>query len=234
MTQPLSIVPSDNENALVRARRYLGKRQKDRADAQAALEQAVAQHRRVEKLMPNRQAITEKIQTLEKSQAVQIEQWAIAGEGDSPKLPHVAEIEELKKQLSDADIKAAGTKAALDRMIETIRAYQEDNARCIDQIRDAADRVLVELASEIAEELDPLEHRAALLRASLIALQRYFEMEGQRGRRVGDLGSVIARMIPSGPFQVAPQSIEAIAHKWNAFSGRLFNDNKATMEIKPQ
>jgi hypothetical protein len=230
MNKQFSIVP-DDESGLVRARHYLAKRQKDRADAQAALEQAVAQHRRVEKLMPNRQAITEKIQTLEKSQAVQIEQWAIAGEDDSPKLPHVAEIEQLKKQLSDADIAAAGTTAALNRMLETIRAYQEDNARCIDQIRDSADRVLVELASEIAKELDPLEHRAALLRASLIALQRHFEMEGQRGRPVGNFASIIASMIPDGPFQLAPQSIEHIANKWNAFSGRLFNDNKATMEI---
>lgn len=229
--QTLAIVTTDDASAPTPARRNLGKQQQRRSDATAALQEAVAQHQRVEKLIPNRQAITDRIHALENEQATLIEKWAMAGEGDSPKLPHVAEIEELKKQLTEADNVAAGTRAALKRMVETITAYQHECSQAIENIRAAADDVLVEIAQELADELDPLERRVALMRAHLIALQRHFELEGMRGRPVGNLSSVIARLIPRGPFELAPQSVEQIAREWNAFAGHLFNDNTAELEL---
>ena len=233
----LAVVPTSdetsNETPLSQARENLAKRHKRRKEADAALQDIVAQHRRVEKLIPNKQVITDRLQELEAEHSALIENWAMIGDGDggSPTLPHAAEIEQLKTKLHEADDVAVGTKSALGRLNEHMVACQYDCSQAINSIRAAADNVLVEYARELAEELEPLERRAALIRGHLVALQQHFILEGQRGRASGSHAGTVARMTPRGPFELSNQSINEITNKWNTFAGRLFTNENAKMEI---
>jgi len=230
--QTLTLVSSnDGESALILARRNLAKRQQEWASANVDLHEAVEQQMRVERLIPDKQKISDRIQQLESEHVNLTEQWARKPEGASPKLPHAAEIDRLRKELRDADDVATVTKPALVRMAEQITGCQDRCSRAIDSIRDAANGVLVELAVELATELEQLEQRTALTRGHLVALQRHFELEGMRGRHVSNLSSVIAQMIPRGPYELAPQSVNQIVNKWAAFAGHLFDDNKAELEL---
>ena len=90
--------------------------------------------------------------------------------------------------------------------------------------------MLVETAAELAAELEQTERRAALARGQLTALQRHFELEGMRRRPVRDAAAAVGRMIPPGPYELAPQSINLAVGKWDDLAGRLFNDENAELE----
>lgn len=233
----LAAVPDDEEEAektaaLSPARQALVRAQRSRADAQAAFAEAARQHRRIEGLADGgKPAIEAKIAELEGRHAEIFEKWALEEGGAPPEMPHAAEIAALKDELKHAETVAAGAKAALARAHGELRACQEDCQRAIEGVRDAADGVLVEIAGELAAELEPLEKRAALIRGYLTALARYFELEGRRGRRVNNLPAVVARMVPRGPFEMAPQAVNVTVGSWSSLAGRLVADETAELEM---
>ncbi|MGA8610362.1 MAG: hypothetical protein WB760_01340 [Xanthobacteraceae bacterium] len=110
-----------------------------------------------------------------------------------------------------------------------LRACQEDSQRAIEGIKSACDMVLVEIASEYADMLGPLEERAAVLRTALKALQMHLQFEGARGRPLGNLANTVGTMIPRS-HETIPQ-IDKIMGKWAALASRLFTDEQSTMEL---
>jgi hypothetical protein len=102
-------------------------------------------------------------------------------------------------------------------------------ADAINAIRDASDGVLVELAAQFAGELHSAERRAALLRGYLTALTRHLELEGHRGRAVGEAQGAVRRSIPTGPFEMSPSAIEAAVAQWRQLADQLMSD--ATAEL---
>jgi hypothetical protein len=228
-------VPDDQTKiSLSPARQELIRAQQLRTAAQAAFAEATRQHRRVEALTDGgKPAIEARIVQLERAHTEIFEKWALTEGGEPPAMPHAAEIAALKNKLPHAETVAAGAKAALARMNDELRACQEDSARAIERIRDAADGVLVEIAGELAAELETLEKRAALVRGYLLALQRHFELEGHRGRPVNNLQSVVGRMIPRGPLEMAQPGINAAVQNLSALANGLINDPSAQLtELK--
>ena len=230
----LSVVPAANaaeaENAqLSTARQQLVQAYERREAVMAAFEKATREHQRVERLITDPKPIEQKIADLEEKNTEFIENWALSGDNTPPKLPHTAEIETLRAELRKQEAVAKGARSALARMSDELQACQQDSVRAIEGIRSAADMVLVEIAGEFADMLGPLEERAALLRASLKALQMHLQFEGARGRPLGNLANTVGTMIPRSPDPL--NSIEKLVGRWAALASRLFTDEQASMEL---
>jgi len=230
MSKLAVVQPTDEPASLSPSREKLARRIKERVEAGEALAEAVRQQQRVEKLIPDKTPILNRIAELERSQSEEIERWAIDGTSETPpQLPHALEIEQLKKQLKEAEAIEPGARAAAARMIEEIQACQEDSRRAVEAIHSATDSVIYDHAAQLVEELRELDRQAALKRAALTACAEYFLREG-RTRPVGNIASTISREIPQS-LELAPQSINQIVGKWAAFSSRLFVDPNAALEL---
>ncbi len=226
----LSVVSEPAPASLSSSRQRLVQAYERREVANAQFAEATKQHRRVENLLVDPKPIEQKIADLEAENAAFIENWALSSSGVAPKLPHTTEIETLKAELRQAEIVAKGAKAALARMNEELSACQQDSTRAIEGIKSAADMVLVEIASEYADMLGPLEERGVVLRAALKALQMHLQFEGARGRPIGNLANTVGSMIPRSP-DPALTSIEKLVGRWAACASRLFTDAQSTMEL---
>jgi DNA repair exonuclease SbcCD ATPase subunit len=229
----LSVVPATNTaeaEQLSPSRQRLVQAYERRVAAMAAFEKATKEHQRVERLITDTKPIDDRIAELEAENSAFIEQWALSGSGATPKLPHTTEIDRLKAELHHAEAVAKGARTALARMNDELQACQQDSARAVEGIKSAADMVLLEIASEYADLLGPLEERAALLRVALKALQQHFNFEGARGRPIGPLANTVGSMIPRSP-DPSSHSIEKLIGKWAAFASRLFTDEQSQMEL---
>jgi len=230
--QTASLAVVSAEAPLSPARQSLVSAMQRRQEAQEELQEVVKQHQRVESLGANTPAVRARIEELEAHHAALIEQWMLTEGAPHPQLPHVAEIERLRAELAQAEVVATSAKSALARVNEQMTACQRDVAEATEGVRVAADGVLVEIAAELAAELEQTERRAALVRGQLTALRRHFELEGMRRRPVAEAAAAVARMIPRGPYELAPPSIELAVSKWSDLASQLFNNENARLEIK--
>lgn len=234
--QTLSVVkaptggPSPELAALSPARQQLAKRIKDRADADAALEEAVKQHQRIEKLVPDKKAMQDRIAELEREQGVAIEQWAVEGESaEPPRLVHAAEIEQLKKKLREAEVIEPSAKAAAARIVEQITDCHTDCRRAIERVQDAVAGVVFEEAKEKIAELDEIEQRAAELHGDLLARSRHLLLEEQLGRSVGALSTTLRQMVPRR-LELAPDVVNQKVRSLQDFAERLVTNPHAQLE----
>jgi chromosome segregation ATPase len=217
--------------ALSQARQALAKRREELKDARATFEEANQQFMKVERLIVDKTPIENRIAELEKAHAALIAQWAKAGgDGTVPESPHVGEIERLKAELKRAETVNTGAKVALSQMHEALTASQQVSRDAIEAVRAAANDVLMERAAELAEELDLLEKRSALIRGHLVALQRHFQIEGYRRRTAGVYAPQVGRLIPRGPYELHGQAINAAVASWDSLADRLFDDPNAELQ----
>ena len=213
------------------ARRDLADAQSQKARAQAAQEEVMRQHQRIESKLNAGPALRARIDQLQAEHTKLIEQWMLAGsDAPHPVLPHAVEITELVAELAQADGLEKGAQSALAKINSELTACQATVAQAIEAIKAAADQVLVESAAAMARELEQTERRAAQLRGELIALQRHFFLEGFRRRQVGDAQMAVARLIPKGPLEMMPQSIELAVSKWSELASQLFTNENAELE----
>ncbi len=229
--QQTNLAVVTEESALSPARQDLANAIARKAAAQTVQTEIMRQHQKIEAKISAGDAVRAKIDELQSVHTVMIKDHCLAGEDTPhPQLPHVAEIERLTAALPQADAVAAGASAALAQLNEKLTACQATVAQAIEAIKAAADQVLVESAAAMARELEQTERRAAQLRGELIALQRHFFLEGFRRRQVGDAQMAVARLIPKGPLEMMPQSIELAVSKWSELASQLFTNENAELE----
>jgi hypothetical protein len=229
MSKHLAVVTKAPE--LSPARQRLADAIARRQACNEAVEQVACQHQRIEAKIAAGPALRAKIDALQAEHTALIEKWMLAGEDTRhPALPHAVEIAELVAELERAVSLENGAKAALARLNEQLTGHQRDAANAIEGIKSAADAVLVETAAAMAKELETVELRAGLLRGQLMALRRHFELEQMRHRPVAEPAGAVARMIPRGPYEMAPQSIEVATNKWSDLASQLFTNVTAEME----
>jgi len=220
------------ETPLSGARAWLSRQYLRLAEARADFEACTNQFQKVEALIADPAPIKARLEALEAEHAADIEAWALGGgEGSPPQLQHATTIAALKAQLAQAEMISAAAKGALTKINGDVLACQADTQAAIKSVRSAADNVLVEIARQFAGELETAERRAALLRGSLFALQRFFELEGFRGRPIGDAAAAVRRAIPTGPFELAPASINKAVNDWKTLADRLMTDETAELTL---
>ena len=229
--QQTNLAVVTEESALSPARQDLANAIARKAAAQGAQEEVMRQHQRIELKLAAGPALRARIDSLQAEHTALIERWMLLDDGTPhPTLPHAVEIQELVAELAQADGLEKGANAALARLNEQLTARQRDVATAIEAIKAAADQVLVESAAAMARELEQTERRAAQLRGELIALQRHFFLEGFRKRQVGDAQMAVGRLMPKGPYEMAPQSIELAVSKWSELASQLFTNENAELE----
>ena len=229
----LSVVEDVAESApLSPARQDLLRARRRRADAQAAFEEITRQQRRIEALVDGKKAALDaKIAELEQQHEEIYAKWALRPDDPEPELPHLDEIERLKKQSRHAEFKERSARAALAKMNDEMVAAQQWSAEAIAAIRAAANDVLLEVAADMVEELQKSERRSAALRGYLNALSRHFQLEGHRRNPGGELSNTVVRMIPRGPFELSEQGLNEAVGRWQALAGRLMTNETAEMEL---
>jgi hypothetical protein len=220
--------PSPSRQSLVRA-------QARRADAQAAFEEVMRQHRRIECLIDGKKAALDaRIAELEREHEEILTAWALrqgAQQDAEPELPHLDEIDALKKQSRQAEMKERSARAALAKMNDEMVVAQQCSAEAIAAIRSAANAVLLDVAAGMAEELQRSERRSAALRGYIKALARHFELEGHRRNPGGELAGGVVQMLPRGPFELSEPGLKEAAERWRALADRLMTNVNAEMEL---
>lgn len=229
----LSVVESGAETApLSPSRENLTRAFARRADAQAAFEEIMRQHGRIEALIDGRKAALDaEIAELEQRHEEIYKAWALQQGGSEPQLPHLDAIEALKKQSRQAELKETSARAALAEMNDEMVLAQQDSAAAIAAVRGAANSVLLEVAADMVEELQKSERRSAALRGYLSALSRHFQLEGMRRMPGGELSNTVVRMMPKGPFELSEPGINEAVGRWQALADRLMSNEAAEMEL---
>lgn len=224
VTEELSPARQDLANAIAR-----------RAAANAAVEQAAAKHRRVEAKVGVPDVLRQRIDQLQKVHTEILEKWTLVDDATPrPTLPHIAEIEQLQASLPQADADAAGARSALAKINSELVARQRDVSDAIELVRQRADFTIVELASALAAKLEKGELQTAAWRAQLLALMRFFELQGYARRQVGEPMAAIRNLINKsrGPYEAHPATVNQMVREWSDLATELFTDVNA--ELKEQ
>jgi hypothetical protein len=233
-----SLLSIAGEKPLSPARLELRKAQARRAEAQDAFEAVSKMHARVERLIDGQKAIIDtKIAELEKQYEEIYSQWALrqasqaTSQDGEPELPHLDEIEALKKQSRQAEMKEKSARDALSKINEQFTLAQEYSQQAIHAVRGAANQVLLEIAGDMVEELQKNERRSAALRGYLGALSRFLILQGHRRLPGAELSNTVVQMIPRGPFLLTDAGINDAVQRWHSLADEMMRDEKATMEL---
>lgn len=227
--QQTNLAVVTEESALSPAREQLQRAIAAKASAQQAQENIMRQHQTIEAKINASAEIRAKIDAMQSEHTTLLADAMLNGT-TPPSLPHVAEVARLESELPAADAVAKAGRAALANLNQQLTTAQKSVATAIEAIRGAADQVLVESAAAMARELEQTERRAAQLRGELIALQRHLQLEGFRKRQVGEAQMAVGRLMPKGPLEMMPQSIELAVSKWSELASQLFTNENAELE----
>src|ERR1700686_2988424 len=149
MSTTLAVVataePAAETPALSASRAALARAQGSRKDADAALSEAVKAQKAAEQLVGASDKIKARIVELERKTAGAVEPWPTAGGVGQPTSPHTEELDELRRQLAEAERTADAARLAMPALKIKIR-----KARML--LSDANAAVRLAVVSVLADE----------------------------------------------------------------------------------
>ena len=207
--------------ALARARR-------SRKDADAALSEAVKAQKAAEQLVVAPDKIRARILELEGKTVGAVEP---NGRRSAGTLPHTEGLEELRRQLAEAERTADAARLAMPTLNIKIRKARTSLSDAIAAVRLAVVSVLADEAQSIIADIRRLDQESAHRRALLEAAIRHLDRTMARHRLL-DAGVVAQRLRVSVPVHNGPTeaSIAAAVPKWYEFSERLFADEHGDLD----
>lgn len=216
--------PMDPRPELSPARQALASARKVRAAASSILETAATAQQRAERLLAAPAPLKARLAELERSAAGVVEAWARNGTGGSPTLPGGDELNDLRRQIADAERVADAARSAIPALARDIAKAQADAQAAIDRMREAAAAILVEEADAMVAELIDAERRAATLRGHLRALQHHFQLDAMRGNKgVVGFPDLIRKKVPERIGPTEPE-MQRVATRWTTYAERLLAD----------
>jgi hypothetical protein len=223
--------PAARQPALSPARAAVARARGWRKDTDAALSEAVKAQKAAKQLVGARDKIKAQIVEVEHKAAGAVEPWATIGGVGQPTLPHTEELEELRRQLAEAERTADAARLAMPALNLKIRKAETSSSDAIAAIRLAVVSVLADDAQSIIADIRRLDQESARFRALLEAAIRHLDRTMAQHRLL-DAGIAAQRLRLSVPAHHGPTeaSIAAAVPKWNEFSERLFTDEHAKLE----
>ena len=235
MSTTLAVVtaaePAVETPTLSAARAALARAQGLRKDADAALSEAVKAQKAAEQLVGAPDKIKARIVELERKTAGAVEPWATASGVGQPTSPHTEELDELRRQLAEAERTADEARLAMPLLNIKVRKARTSASDAIAAVRLAVVSVLADEAQLLIADIRRLDQESAQCRAILEAAIRHLDRTMAQ-RRLLDAGIVAQRLRSSVPAHHGPTeaSIAAAIPKWNEFSERLFADEHGDLD----
>lgn len=223
--------PAAETPARSAARAALARARRSRKDADAALSEAVKAQKAAEQLVVAPDKIRARIIELEGKTVGAVEPWATTGGVRQATLPHTEELEELRRQLAEAERTADAARLAMPTLNIKIRKARTSLSDTIAAVRLAVVSVLADEAQSIIADICRLDQESAHRRALLEAAIRHLDRTMARHRLL-DAGVVAQRLRASVPVHNGPAeaSIAAAVPKWYEFSERLFADEHGDLD----
>ena len=215
--------PAADTPGLSAARATLARALRSRNDADAALSEAVKAQKAAEQLVGTPDKIRARIIELERKTAGAVEPWGTAGGVGQPTLPHAEELDELRRQLAEAERTADAARLSMPALNIKIRKARILSSDAIAAVRLAIVSVLADEAQSIIADIRRLDQESARCRALLEAAIRHLDRT-MAHHRLPDAGIVVQRLQLSVPAHNGPTeaSIAAAVPKWYEFSERFF------------
>jgi hypothetical protein len=226
-----TVEPAAETPALSAARAALARARRSRNDADAALSEAVKAQKAAEQLVGTPDKIRARIIELERKTAGAVEPWAMAGGVGQPTLPHAEELDELRRQLAEAERTEDAARLSMPALNIKIRKARILSSDAIAAVRLAIVSVLADEAQSIIADIRRLDQESARCRGLLEAAIRHLDRTMAQHRLL-DAGIVAQRLRLSVPAHNGPTeaSIAAAVPKWYEFSERLFADEHGDLD----
>jgi len=196
MSTTLAVVTADEPAAetptLSAARAALARAQGLRKDADAALSEAVKAQKAAEQLVGAPDKIKARIVELERKTAGAVEPWATASGVGQPTSPHTEELDELRRQLAEAERTADEARLAMPLLNIKVRKARTSASDAIAAVRLAVVSVLADEAQSLIADIRRLDQESAQRRAVLEAAIRHLDRTMAQ-RRLLDAGIVAQR-----------------------------------------
>jgi predicted nucleic acid-binding Zn-ribbon protein len=203
----------------------------DRERANAVLTATAAATTAAHKLTEEPAKLRAELVEIEARAARVVSEWATGGAVGAPELTDGGTLEDLRRELADADRLASAATSALPELRQRVEAAQRVVQSANAAIRAAATAVMVEEAVILEAELATAERTAVALRTRLLSLGYHLDLDAHRGNpNANDAVKKLRSRMSDAPPSPRDQDIRAGLSTWGAFAERLIADPAVELE----